>query len=86
MDNNKCYECSREWQERYNLAVKRFDRNINIATTITIISICIALICVILSSMCLAKTLNFIKEFEYVEETVISQDGEGYNTAVIVNN
>lgn len=86
MDNNKCYECSREWQERYNLAVKRFDRNINIATTITIISICIALICVILSSMCLAKTLNFIREFEYVEETVISQDGEGYNTAVIVNN
>lgn len=84
--DNKCYECSKEWRERYNLAVKRFDKNMNVAVTITIISICIALICVILATTCLAKTLNFIKEFEYVEETLIEQDGEGNNTAVIVNN
>lgn len=83
---DKCTQCSKEWQERYNLAVARFDKSLNTAMIVTIISVCITLLSVILSAICLAKTLSFINEFEYVEETVIEQDSNGQNVAVIVDN
>ena len=75
---DKCTQCSKEWQERYNIAVQRFDKSLNTAMVVTIISLCIALLSVIISAFCLAKTLSFIQKFEYVEETetVIEQDGE----------
>ena len=82
---DKCEVCSKEWQERYNLAVKRFDKSLNLAMTITIVSICVALTSIILTAICVSKTLNFINEFEYVEETIVEQDGNGQNVAVIVN-
>ena len=81
-----CKECNREWQERYSIAVRRFDKALSIAMTVTIISVCIAFICVIISAVCLGQTLHFIKEFEYVEETIVEQDGNGSNVAVIVDN
>lgn len=83
---DKCKECSKEWQERYNIAVQRFDKSLNTAMIVTIISICIALLSVIISAFCLAKTLRFIEEFEFVEETVVEQDGEGQNIAVLIGN
>ena len=82
---DKCEVCSKEWQERYNLAVKRFDKSLNLAMTITIVSICVALTSIILTAICVSKTINFINEFEYVEETIVEQDGNGQNVAVIVN-
>lgn len=81
-----CKECNREWQERYTIAVRRFDKALNIAMAVTIISILIAFICVIISAVCLSQTLQFIEEFEYIEEyeTVIEQDGDGQNFAVVI--
>lgn len=83
---DKCTQCSKEWQERYNIAVSRFDKSLNIAMIVTIISVCITLLSVILSAICLAKTLNFINQFECVEETVVEQDSNGQNVAVVIDN
>lgn len=83
---DKCTQCSKEWQERYNIAVQRFDKSLQTAMVVTIISLCIALLSVIISAFCLAKTLSFIQEFEYVEETVVEQDGDGQNVAVLIGN
>ncbi|MBQ5339799.1 MAG: hypothetical protein J6Z40_11620 [Oscillospiraceae bacterium] len=81
----ECKECSQEWQKRYNLAVQRFDKALSTAMTVTIIALCITLICVIISAVCLGQTIKFIKGFEYVEETIVSQDGNGQNIAVLVD-
>lgn len=83
---DKCSECSREWEQRYNLAVRRFDKSLNTAMIVTIIMACVTLLSVIITAFCLAETLSFIKEFEYVEETetVIEQDGDGQNIAVVL--
>ena len=80
-----CKECNKEWQDRYTIAVRRFDKALNIAMTVTIISILIAFICVIISAVCLSQTLQFIRSFEYIEETetIIEQDGDGQNFAVV---
>lgn len=83
---DKCTQCSKEWQERYNIAVKRFDKSLNTAMIVTIISVSIAFLSVIISAFCLAKTLSFIEEFEYVEETIVEQDGNGQNVAVLIDN
>ena len=72
-----------EWRERYINAVQRFDRQINIAMTVTIIAICSAIISLIVTAFCVVKTIEFINQFEYVEETLIEQDGDGHNIAVI---
>ena len=81
---DKCSECSREWEQRYNLAVRRFDKSLNTAMIVTIILACITLLSVIITAFCLAKTLSFIEEFEYVEETIVEQDGDGQNVAVLI--
>lgn len=83
---DKCSECSREWEQRYNLAVRRFDKSLNTAMIVTIIMACVTLLSVIITASCLAKTLSFIKEFEYVEETIVEQDGNGQNLAVLIDN
>ena len=82
---DRCEICSKEWRERYEIAVSRFDRALAIACTITIISVCVALAGVIVAAMCVSETHKFIKQFEYVEETIIEQDGNGKNVAVIQN-
>ena len=83
---DKCDVCTRdkEWHERYNLATERFDRAIRTALTVTIISLCVMMICIILTTMCLAQTIKFIDSFEYVEETIVEQDGAGKNIAVLI--
>ena len=83
---DKCDVCLRdkEWHERYNLACERFDKALKTALTVTVISLCIMAICIILTAFCVAKTIEFIDGFEYVEETLVSQDGEGKNIAVLI--
>lgn len=84
--NNKCEVCSQEWRERYMIAAQRFDRQINIATTVTTIAVIVSMFCIIIAAVCVAVTINFINGFEYVEETetVVQQDGNGQNIAVLV--
>lgn len=82
---NRCDSCNNEWKQRYIIAERRFDKAIAIAIAVTIISATMGLVAVILTALCVIRTQNFINQFEYVEETVISQDGEGKNIAVIGN-
>lgn len=83
----RCDVCKKdkEWHERYNLAIERFDRSLQIAMTVTIVAVCAALASIVLMAMCVAKTLRFISDFECVEETVVEQDGEGQNIAVLID-
>lgn len=83
---NRCEACNIEWKERYSVAVQRFDKAIAIATAITIISAAMGLVAAILAALCVIRTQTFINQFEYVEETVISQDGEGQNIAILGDN
>lgn len=85
--DKRCESCSAEFQERYNTAVLRFDRQINICITVTIIAICSAIISLIITAFCVVQTIRFISGFEYVEEeqTLIEQDGNGQNIAVLVD-
>lgn len=85
--DNRCQVCSKEWQERYNLACQRFDRQIQICTAVTIIAVIIAMFCIIIAACCVFATHRFINQFEYVEETEtrIEQDGNGQNIAVLVD-
>ena len=83
---NSCDTCYNEWRERYNLAVQRFDRAIATATIVTIIAATMGLVATVLCVLCVIRTHNFISSFEYVEETIISQDGEGQNIAILGDN
>lgn len=67
------------------MAVKRFDKSLNKALAVTMISVIVALICVIITAFFGMKIIKFINSFEYVEETTFSidQDGKGINTAII---
>ncbi len=80
---NRCDSCNNEWKQRYIIAERRFDKAIEIAIAVTIISATMGLVAVILTALCVIRTQNFINQFEYVEETIISQDGEGQNVAVL---
>ena len=80
---NRCDACYNEWQERYNLAVRRFDKAIATATIITIIAVTMGLVATVLCVLCVIRTHNFIASFEYVEETIVEQDGEGQNVAIL---
>ena len=82
---NRCAECSKEWQQRYVMAAKRFDKALNKAMVITIIAVCMAVVCFVLLILCLVKTQEFIDQFEYVEEVNVKQDESGTNIAVIGN-
>jgi prolipoprotein diacylglyceryltransferase len=83
---NRCDSCYNEWKARYIIAERRFDKAIAIAIAVTIISATMGLVAVILSALCVIRTQNFINQFEYVEETIVSQDGNGTNVAVIGDN
>lgn len=80
---NRCAECSKEWQERYIMAAKRFDKALNKAMTVTIIAVCMAIVCFVLLILCLVRTQKFINQFEYVEEVNIKQDDKGTNVAIV---
>lgn len=84
---DRCNVCQQEWRERYNLSVQRFDRQINRCMAITVVAVIISMFCIIITALCVAKTIQFINGFEYVEEeqTLIEQDGNGQNIAVLVD-
>lgn len=82
---DRCNVCQQEWKERYNLSVQRFDRQINRCMAITVVAVIISMFCIIITALCVAKTIQFINSFEYVEETLIEQDGNGKNIAVLVD-
>ena len=85
--DNKCYNChiEAEWQKHYILAVQRFDKSLNKALAVTMIAVTVSLICIIITAIFGMKVINFINEFEYVEETTysIEQDDKGINTAIL---
>ena len=87
MENKQCYNChiEAEWQKHYLLAVQRFDKSLNKALAATVIAVIVALICIIITAFTAVKIIDFINDFEYVEETTysIEQDDQGINTAVI---
>lgn len=84
--DKQCKSCyiEAEWQNRYNLAVKRFDKSIQKAMTITMIAVIVALLCVIITAYLGMKVVKFMSDFEYVEETTYSiEQDRGINTAII---
>lgn len=87
MENKHCFNChvEAEWQKHYIMAVKRFDKSLNKALAVTMVSVIMMLICLVITAYLCMKVISFINEFEYVEETTysIEQDGQGINTAVI---
>lgn len=81
-----CRSCviEAEWQERYQIAEKRFDKALRQACIVTALAVITALACLILSIFFGMKVLNFIGEFEYVEETTVEiEQDEGNNAAII---
>lgn len=79
-----CNRCNSEWQERYIIAAERFDKALNKAIIVSLISAIIALICIIITIFYGIRTQNFISTFEYVEETEVEiKQNEGINTAVL---
>ena len=84
---DQCYNChiEAEWQSRYILAMQRFDKSLNKTLAVTMIAVLVALICIIITAIFGMKVINFINNFEYVEETTytIDQDDKGINTAII---
>jgi hypothetical protein len=87
VENKQCYNChiEAEWQKHYLLAVQRFDKSLNKSLAATVIAVIVALVCIIITAFMAVKIINFINDFEYVEETTysIEQDDDGINTAVI---
>ena len=81
----RCEACAEKWQERYDLACKHYQKALAFATTIAIVAASMGLLAAIISALCVVKTHKFINSFEYVEETLIEQDGDGNNVAVIGN-
>ena len=84
--DRQCKSCyvEAEWQKRYLIAVKRFDKSIQKAMTITMIAVIVTYCAVIITAYLRMKVVKFMSDFEYVEETTytIEQD-RGINTAVI---
>lgn len=79
-----CNRCNSEWQERYIIAAERFDKALNKAIIVSLISAIIALICIIITIFYGIRIQNFISTFEYVEETEVEiEQNEGINTAVV---
>lgn len=81
----ECRNCNSEWRKCYEEAVLRFDKALNKAIIVTLVSLIIAFICIIATISIGIRTQRFIASFEYVEETEveITQDSEGINTAVV---
>lgn len=80
----ECRNCNSEWRKCYEEAAHRFDKALNKAIIVTLISIIIAFICIIATISIGIRTQRFIASFEYVEETEIEiEQNEGINTAVL---
>lgn len=84
--HENCSSCSRDWQKRYELAVKSFNKQLKKAVAVSIVAVCGLVFCVVIMAWCVAQMQQFIAQFEYVEETIVAQDGEGTNVAVVGDN
>lgn len=78
-----CQNCNKEWRERYIMAERRFDKSLRIAILVTLISVIIALSCIMFTIYYALQLQKFIESFEYVEEVEVHQDDTGTNIAVI---
>lgn len=82
--HENCSSCSRDWQKRYELAVKSFNKQLKKAVAVSIVAVCGLVFCVVIMAWCVAQMQQFIAQFEYVEETCYEiQQDDGTNTAVI---
>lgn len=84
--DKQCKSCyiEAEWQNRYNMAVKRFDKSLQKAMTTTMIAVIVALLCIIITAYLGMKVIKFMSDFEYVEEVTYSiEQDRGINTAVL---
>ena len=68
------------------MSQQMFDKALLKAHIAIIVLAVIAFISVLVAACCVIRTQRFIAKFEYVEETVVSQDGNGTNVAVIGDN
>jgi len=83
---NECQKCAKEnYKQLYTESKQIFEKQIITLTATLYILIGIVVFCLILTIITEIKVVNFIKGFEYVEETEyeISQDSSGTNVAVI---
>ena len=82
----ECKSCNQIWQQRYNEAVRRFDKSLNKAIAVMLIAIVISFVCIIATISIAIRTQNFISQFEYVEETNVEiEQNEGINSAIVGN-
>lgn len=82
----ECKSCNQIWQQRYNEAVRRFDKSLNKAITVMLIAIVISFVCIIATISIAIRTQKFISQFEYVEETKVEiEQNEGINAAIVGN-
>ena len=83
---NECQKCAKEnYKQLYIESKQTFEKQIFTLTATLYILIGIVVFCLILTITTEIKVVNFINNFEYVEETEyeISQDSSGTNVAVI---
>lgn len=80
----ECKSCNQIWQQRYNEAVRRFDKSLNKAITVMLIAVVISFVCIIATISIAIRTQKFISQFEYVEETNVEiEQNEGINAAIV---
>lgn len=80
----ECKSCNQIWQQRYNEAVRRFDKSLNKAIAVMLIAIVISFVCIIATISIAIRTQKFISQFEYVEETNVEiEQNEGINAAIV---
>lgn len=80
----ECKSCNQIWQQRYNEAVRRFDKSLNKAIAVMLIAIVISFVCIIATISIAIRTQKFIAQFEYVEETNVEiEQNEGINAAIV---
>lgn len=81
-----CKNCENiQWKNHYLMAQQRFDKVIGRLVVGTIIAFTIAVCCLVATICAIFKCINFINEFEYVEETEIQieQDWHGDNRVIL---
>ena len=87
-NNTDCKTCeNQKWKAMYITAQERFDKVGQKLTVGFIIVFVVMLVCLMATIGMLYKTMEFINEFEYVEETEISieQDCRGKNTVILAD-
>lgn len=84
--SKECVACNEKWREIHFMSQQIFNKALLKAHIAILVLAVIAFISVLIAACCVVRTQRFIAKFEYVEETVVSQDGDGANVAVIGDN